>query len=99
MSLISLDSEPQPTRRYPLTALLAVAGAWLAFAILVLAGAFFCILLVPLIPFYVVAIVSSGGLLSAAHDYAKRQAIVETSRLRVSRDAHQPSPAVAPRAA
>lgn len=98
MLLISLNSEPNQTRRYPFTALLAVAGAWLTFALLVLSGALFCILLPPLIPLYVAAIVSAGGLLASAHDYAKQRAIVEPSRLRVSRDAQQPSPAVAPRA-
>jgi hypothetical protein len=95
----SFDSSPRQRTRYPFRALLAVAAAWLAFAILVFAGAFFCVLLVPLVPLYVGAIVSSGGLLAAAHEYARSQARVEPSRLALSRDAQQPSPAAAPRAA
>ena len=98
MSLNSFDSLPIRTR-YPFRAILVVAAAWLAFAILVFSGALFCVLLLPLVPFYVGAIVSSGGLLAAAHEYARSQARVEPSRLRVSRDAKQSSPAAAPEAA
>lgn len=99
MSSISLSSSSKQRTRYPLRAWLAVAAAWLAFAVLVFTGALFCVLLLPLVPFYVGAIVSSAGLLSAAHEYARSQGRVEPSRLAVSRDAPQPSPAAAPRAA
>jgi hypothetical protein len=94
----SLNYPAAPRNRYPLRALLAVALAWLAFAILVFSGAFFCVLLLPLVPLYVGAIVSSGGLLAAAHQYARSQSRVEPSRLRVRRDAQQSSPNAAPEA-
>ncbi len=71
MSPDSFDSLPSHRTRYPFRAILAVAAAWLAFAILVFSGALFCVLLLPLVPFYVGAIVSSGGLLAAAHEYAR----------------------------
>lgn len=99
MSSDSFDSRSSHRTRYPLRAILALAGAWLVFAVLVFSGALFCVLLLPLVPLYVGAIVSSGGLLAAAHEYARSRARVEPSRLRLSRDAQQSSPTAAPEAA
>jgi hypothetical protein len=98
MSSNSFDSLSDQRTRYPFRAFLAVAGAWLAFAVLVFSGALFCVLLLPLVPFYVGSVVSSAGLLSAAHQYARSPARGEPSRLRL-RDAEQSSPAAAPEAA
>ncbi len=56
--------------RYPLRAIVAVAGAWLVFALQVFSGALFAILLLPLVPLFIVFVLSGAGLLASAHQYA-----------------------------
>ncbi len=75
--------------RYPLRAILAVAGAWLVFLIQVLSGVFIFALVIPLIPFFICLVLSSAGLLASAHQYALSQAqrVPRAAKLARTRDA------------
>jgi hypothetical protein len=65
----------KPKIRYPLHTILVVTAAWLGFLFLVIAG-FPIALVAPLACFYVFPLVGYTGVLSAAHAYARRHAVV-----------------------
>jgi heme A synthase len=68
---VSDHDSPSETRiRYPLRAILAVAGAWLLFLIQVLFGAFTVMMAVPLVPIFFGILMGGACLLSSAHQYA-----------------------------
>jgi hypothetical protein len=68
-------NEPNPKIRYPLQAIFVVFAAWLGFLFMVVAG-FPIALCPPLACFYAFPLVGYTGVLSAAHAYARRHAIV-----------------------
>jgi hypothetical protein len=77
-------SESEFRVRYPLKAFAAYAGAGLLFLTTLAFGAFFCILLLPLVPALVGMVVANAGLLASAHEYAQSVARLEprASKLR-----------------
>jgi hypothetical protein len=69
-------NNPNPRLRYPARAVLAVVGAWFVFLLLVVIGFGALALVAPIACFYVAGLVGYVGLLSEAHEYARRQAYV-----------------------
>lgn len=65
------DQKSEVRLRYPLHALLLVGAAWVFYGSILLVTALFFLPCIPLAPFVVVLMVSLGGLLSSAHEYAR----------------------------
>jgi hypothetical protein len=94
-------NDQRPRLRYPARAILAVAGAWLVFLLLLIIGFGALALIAPIACFYVAGLVGYVGLLSEAHEYARRQAYVVASpkpaayasRAALSRSRSKPSTA------
>ncbi len=57
--------------RYPLHAVLLVGAAWFFYAVVLLVSALVFLPCIPLAPAIVVLMISLGGLLSSAHEYAR----------------------------
>ena len=72
-------NNPHSKLRYPARAVLAVVGAWFVFLLLVIIGFGALALISPIACFYVAGLVGYVGLLSEAHEYARRQAYVVAS--------------------
>lgn len=67
-----MSHDPPPVRlRYPISALLLVGASWLLYAVVLLASALLILPCVPLAPALVILMISLGGLLSSAHEYAR----------------------------
>jgi len=62
---------PRIRLRYPLSALLLVGASWLLYAVVLLVSAILILPCVPLAPALVILMISLGGLLSSAHEYAR----------------------------
>jgi hypothetical protein len=65
------DASPRVRLRYPLSALLLVGASWLLYAVVLLVSAILILPCVPLAPALVILMISLGGLLSSAHEYAR----------------------------
>ena len=98
-----MASHVRATRvRYPVRAVLAVAGATLLFAFNVVLGFLFMALVPPLIPVYITVLFAGGCLVRSAVDYAVRVSVREPAgmlRLAHDEEARQRSAAAPPRAA
>lgn len=62
---------PRIRLRYPLSALLLVGASWLLYAVVLLVSAILILPCVPLAPALVISMISLGGLVSSAHEYAR----------------------------
>lgn len=72
-----MESVQKSRVRYPLRALLAVAGAGLLFLFDLTAGFLFMAMVPPLIPVYVCVLFGAGCLVMSALHYAQRLAVRE----------------------
>ena len=70
-----MESVQKVRVRYPLQAVLAVAGAGLLFLFDLTVGFLFMALVPPLIPVYVCVLFAAGGLVDSALRYARRVSV------------------------
>jgi len=64
-------ASPHIRLRYPISALLLLGASWLLYAVVLLISAILILPCVPLAPALVILMISLGGLLSSAHEYAR----------------------------
>lgn len=84
-----MAQSPKVRFRYPLHAVLLVGVSWCFFGIVLLICSLFMLPCVPLAPLLVMTMISLGGLLSSAHEYARS---VATPVLRAGREARVAAP-------